>query len=60
MKVTDEQLQILIEGLQSYRDKGVVDPWVLGDGTIIEPLDVLKELQELRRWYEVNRTDTDE
>lgn len=46
--VSDQNLQILIDGLSSYKKQGVVDPWVLEDGTIIEPLDVLLELQELR------------
>lgn len=47
-RVSNEQLGVLIEGLHSYRDAGVIDPWVLEDGTIIEPLAVLEELQELR------------
>lgn len=47
-KVSDENLQTLIDGLDEYRSKGVIDPWVLEDGTLIEPLDVLRELQDLR------------
>lgn len=47
-RVSDEHLRILIESLTEYKLKGVVDPWVLSDGTIIEPLDVLIELQERR------------
>ena len=47
-KVSNEILIGLIESLQEYKDKGVVDPWVLSDGSIIEPLDVLIELRELR------------
>ena len=46
--ISDKDLDALIEGLTEYRDKGVRDPWVLSDGTIIEPLDVIKELKELR------------
>lgn len=49
MKITDKHLHILIEGLQAYKDDGVIDPWVLADGTLIEPLDVLRELSELRK-----------
>lgn len=47
-KVTNEDLLTLIEGLEEYKSKGVIDPWVLSDGSIIEPLDVLKELYNLR------------
>ena len=47
-KITDEKLDVLIAGLQQYKDKGVIDPWVLDDGTQIEPLDVLVELKEAR------------
>lgn len=46
--IASEDLDALIEGLQQYKDQGVVDPWLLSDGTIIEPLDVLIELQALR------------
>jgi hypothetical protein len=49
MKVNNENLDILIEGLSEYKKKGVIDPWVLDDGTTIEPLDVLIELRELRK-----------
>lgn len=47
-KVSSRNLNTLIEGLQSFKDKGVIDPWILDDGTKIEPLDVLKELIFLR------------
>ena len=47
-KITDENLQIIIEGLEDYKDDGIIDPWVLDNGEIIEPLDVLLELKELR------------
>lgn len=47
-KVHDADLATLIAGLQAYKDKGVSDPWVLSNGTEIEPLDVLRELQDLR------------
>ena len=47
--ISDEHLNILIDGLQAYKDDGVVDPWVLSDGTRIEPLEVLKELKQLRQ-----------
>ena len=48
-KVTDYNLDDLIYGLKGYKANGVVDPWLLSDGTIIEPLDVLIELRELRK-----------
>lgn len=48
MSITNENLDILIEGLQKYADKGVVDPWYLSNGDIIQPLEALKELKELR------------
>lgn len=57
MKVSDEQLAVLIQGLQEYKDQGVVDPWILDDGTKIEPLDVLRELQDARGREEVNADD---
>ena len=44
-KITDKDLETLVDGLQEYENRGVFDPWVLEDGTIIEPLDVLIELQ---------------
>lgn len=47
-KVSDENLEILIEGLEEYKSQGVFDPWVLDDGSVIEPLHVLKELRDLR------------
>lgn len=49
-KITDQELSILINGLTDHKRKGVIDPWVLADGAIIEPLDVLLELQELRAY----------
>lgn len=50
-KVSNENLDILIEGLQQYKDEGTIDPWVLDNGTIIEPLDILKELRAYRIIY---------
>jgi len=47
-RISDGDLQLLIDGLTEYKKDGVIDPWLLGDGRIIEPLDVLLELQELR------------
>lgn len=47
--ISDEHLAILIEGLRDYKARGVVDPWVLEDGSIIEPLEALEELRELRK-----------
>lgn len=47
-KVSDENLDILIAGLTDYRLEGIVDPWVLSNGMVIDPLDVLTELKELR------------
>jgi hypothetical protein len=44
MKVSDQQLALLIESLEAYAKDGVFDPWVLSNGEIIQPLDVLKEL----------------
>lgn len=48
-RVSDEKLGILIGGLQKFKARGVVDPWILSDGTVIEPLDILIELREYRR-----------
>lgn len=48
-KIDDKALDDLIYGLKGYKANGIVDPWVLSDGTIIEPLDVLIELRELRK-----------
>ena len=48
MKISDKHLNILIEGLTQYKKEGIWDPWVLEDGTTIEPLDVLVELKEFR------------
>lgn len=53
--VTDEMLNTLIKGLEEYKEKGVIDPWLLEDGSIIEPLDVLKELRELRLWVDAHQ-----
>lgn len=47
-EISQEHLAVLIQSLEDYKGKGIIDPWVLNDGTIIEPLDVLKELK-LRR-----------
>lgn len=47
--ISDENLNTLIAGLQDYKDKGVVDPWVLEDGQVIEPLEALIELRDLRK-----------
>lgn len=47
-KISGPDLDALIEGLKEYKRRGVVDPWVLSDGTTIEPLDALEELRELR------------
>lgn len=47
-RVSDEKLDVLISGLQKFKARGVVDPWVLSDGTVVEPLDILIELKELR------------
>lgn len=49
--MTDEQLDTLIAGLQEYADDGVIDPWVLDDGSVIQPLDALKELKTYRTKY---------
>ncbi len=46
---SDEELDILIEGLQRYKNEGVIDPWILSDNRVIEPLAVLEELRELRK-----------
>lgn len=47
-RITNTDLNALIEGLAEYKDHGVIDPWILSDGTTIEPLDILVELKELR------------
>ncbi len=50
--VSQENLDALVESLLDYKKKGVVDPWILrtqeGETEIIEPLDTLIELQDLR------------
>lgn len=48
-RITDATLSDMIDSLQAYKDKGVVDPWYLSDGRIVEPLDILRELQEFRK-----------
>jgi hypothetical protein len=47
--IKDADLDALIEGLFYYKEKGVDDPWILEDGTVIEPLDILVELRDLRK-----------
>jgi len=47
--VSDEDLGTLINGLSYFKQQGIVDPWVLDDGTTIEPLEVILELQRLRQ-----------
>lgn len=47
-RVSNENLEILIEGLEEYKKAGVKDDWVLSDGVTVEPLSVLQELKELR------------
>ena len=49
-KVSDANLKVLINGLQAYKDNGIVDPWIMSDGTIIDPLEILLELKELRKY----------
>lgn len=48
-KISDDQLDTLIEGLQVYAKKNVYDPWYLIDGSIVQPLDALLELRSLRK-----------
>lgn len=48
-KISNKNLEILIAGLSQYRKDGVNDPWIISDGTMIQPLDVLIELRELRK-----------
>lgn len=48
-KISDEDLEALINSLIEYRRQGINDPWVFGTGKIIQPLDVLIELQETRK-----------
>lgn len=47
-RITDENLDALIFSLAAYKEQGIVDPWILDDGTEIQPLDTLMELQEWR------------
>ena len=47
-RISNEALTTLIDGLTEYRVKGIIDPWVLSDGTTIDPLDVLVELRAYR------------
>lgn len=51
-KVSHQDLDTLIEGLEDCKRRGIIDPWMLSDGTTIEPLEVLKELKELRKQIE--------
>ena len=46
--ISDEDLDTLIQGLEDYRERGVVDPWLLSNGKVLDPLAVLHELRELR------------
>lgn len=46
--VSNEVLDTLIVSLDQYKKAGIIDPWVFEDGSIVEPLDVLRELKELR------------
>ena len=46
--IRDKDLNNLIRGLKGYKEKGVIDPWLMSDGTTIEPLDVLRELRVIR------------
>ena len=50
-RISNEELDILIESLMVYKAQGVNDPWLLSDGTVIEPLDVLWELRAFRNLY---------
>lgn len=47
--LTDENLSALIQGLEDYRNAGVYDPWILDNGTSIDPLEVLYELRSFRK-----------
>lgn len=55
-RISNKNLDSLIEGLEFFKAKGVIDPWVFSDGTKIEPLDVLKELRDWRTKDELKRT----
>lgn len=46
--ISNENLNILIESLEDYKRRGVVDPWILNTGEVIEPLDALIELRNAR------------
>ncbi len=46
--IAQENLDALIASLEEYKKSGVRDPWLMSDGTEIEPLDALRELRELR------------
>jgi hypothetical protein len=45
-RIPTEKVQQLIKGLEEY-GRGT-DPWVLSDGSFIEPLDVLQDLVDAR------------
>ena len=49
MKISDKVLADLIYALKGYKANGINDPWLLSDGSIVEPLDTLVELQQLRK-----------
>jgi len=50
-KITDKQLDDLIRGLTMCKNDGITDPWVFNDGEVVEPLHVLIELQEFRKYH---------
>jgi hypothetical protein len=47
-KIKQETLELLIQELRRYKDDGVSDPWLLSDGTLVEPLDALQDLFDAR------------
>lgn len=47
--ISSQDLNTLIEGLEECQANGVVDPWLLSNGTVIQPLDLLRELRALRQ-----------
>ena len=47
-RISDADLEVLIVSLQAYKRTGVIDPWVYSDGHVVDPLDVLLELRDLR------------
>lgn len=54
-KITDEELDALIEHLEGCKKKGLEDPWLLDNGVELDCLMVVKELREMRRRHPADK-----